>query len=372
MRRNFFIFVVLSALLVSGMVVGSDPGRPSPVLLPRGNPVVFGAHEGCAAMTKGCAVCHGKAAASRWASERLVPMMEDCAPCHGAAKDVRIGTPVTMECRVCHSRLAPGTRPIRGDYPRPNVRFSHAAHKGTVSCANCHPRSAGRLPRGPVADVPTMERCYRCHERRPGAAACRTCHIVHKDGRLFLDLEGERLPPPAWLKGPSHGPRWVERHAPAAGADSRYCASCHRESFCQDCHTGKLRPRDVHPGDWMTAHGVSTRLDNPRCRGCHRKQSFCITCHRRTGVAPDSPARAAVRGGSGRYHREMETNQLMRRARRDVTSCVSCHSEGSCLTCHTTVKPHPPGFKRKCKPLANRNRRACAKCHRDDAWRRCQ
>jgi hypothetical protein len=334
--------------------------------------VVFGAHERCAAADEGCAVCHPKAAASRWASERLVPTMERCARCHEAARDVRIGTSVGDACRVCHTRLAKGARPIRGDYPRPNIRFSHVAHDGRVTCKACHPRAAAKLPRGAGADAPTMERCYRCHEGRPEAAECRVCHIVQRDGRLVIDIGGTRLLPPAWLKGPSHGPRWVERHAPAAGADSRFCASCHQESFCQDCHTGKLRPRNVHPGDWLTAHGVSTRLDNPRCRGCHRKQSFCITCHRRAGVAPDSPARSGARGGSGRYHKEMETSRLMRRARHDVTACVACHSEGSCVTCHTTVKPHPPGFERKCKPLAARNRRACAKCHRDDAWRRCR
>ncbi|MCP4599608.1 MAG: cytochrome c3 family protein [Proteobacteria bacterium] len=373
MRRVFIIYSIAAAILGVGLVQGGETEDLSSVLLPAGQPSVFGAHDRCDARKKGCVTCHPKATKSRWASERLVPNMEICAECHEAARNVTIATPVTGDCLTCHREVKKGERPVRGDYPRPNVRFSHAAHQTEIKCRACHPKAAANQPTGTELDIPSMRQCYSCHTKGKGSTKCRTCHLVHKDGRLVTDFGGQKLKPPSWLKGPTHRMEWVGRHAAKAGADSGFCSACHRESFCQDCHTGRLRPRNVHPGDWMTTHGVSTRIDNPRCRGCHRKQSFCITCHRRSGVAPDSPAGSRPKGGLGRYHRGMENAQLMRRAKYDITSCVSCHSEGSCISCHRAkFNPHPPGFSRKCKKLAVRNRRACAKCHRDDALKRCK
>ncbi len=373
MRRIVIVFAAVAMVWSLGLVWAGAPETPSKILLPKRQPSVFNAHSLCDAASKSdCAVCHPKAASSRWASERLVPNMERCADCHQAAKDVMIGTPVTADCRKCHSKLKNGERPIRGDYPRPNIRFSHAAHRGEVGCEVCHTRAASRLPDSSLQDMPTMRRCYDCHKQSKRATDCRTCHLVQQDGRVVTDYNGLKLMPPVWLKGPTHGIEWVSSHARKAGADSSFCGSCHRESFCRDCHTGKRRPRNAHPGDWLTSHGVSTRLDNPRCRGCHRKQSFCISCHRRAGVAPDSPPKSRTTGGHGRYHKTMENSQLMRRAKHDITSCVSCHSESSCISCHQTRNPHPAGFSRKCKPLATRNRRACAKCHPGEVWKRCK
>jgi hypothetical protein len=372
MKRIDIIWLAAAAAFCAELVLGGEVETPSSVLLPAGRPSVFKTHELCGASKQECATCHRSAAKSRWASERLIPNMEVCGPCHESAREVTIAAPATKDCRSCHGDLKDGGRPIRGDYPRPNIRFSHAAHNPHMKCGKCHPRAAARSPSGSRPDIPSMRECYDCHKKRGGGADCRTCHIANKDGRMVTEFKGRILLPPTWLKGPTHGTEWIGRHAQTAGADSDFCGSCHRESFCRDCHTGRLRPRNVHPGDWLTAHGVSTRLDNPRCRGCHRKQSFCLTCHRRSGVAPDSPAEAGAEGGSGRYHRDMENSELMRRAKHDITSCVSCHSESSCITCHATVKPHPANFDRKCKALAARNRRACAKCHSDEAWKRCK
>ena len=59
-------------------------------------------------------------------------------------------------------------------------------------------------------------------------------------------------------------------------------------------------------------------------------------------------------------------------ARRNIRTCVSCHREESCLTCHSTdptrgptFSPHGPGFggTARCRFLAARNQRACLKCH---------
>jgi hypothetical protein len=374
MKRIIIITVVAVFMLPGNLVaVDVEPAEQvSEALLPSGKAAVRQVHELHGKNSPSCNKCHPKVARSRWASERLVPRMEDCVDCHPAADNVTLHTPVTDECRTCHGKLKKDERPIRGDYPRPNIRFSHKAHQGGhASCTECHPRAAAGLPRGESRDLMGMRKCYFCHIRGKGSTECRTCHLVHRDGKLVTKYKTARLTPPTWLVGPNHGVEWAGQHARTAGADSSMCANCHREKFCSDCHSGKLRPRNIHPGDWITAHGVSTRLNNPRCRGCHRKQSFCLGCHRRSGVASDSPKHARPEGGAGRYHKGMENRTLMRRAKHDITTCVSCHSEGSCITCHQRQKPHPPGWSRKCAKVAARNPNACAKCHSGGAWSRC-
>lgn len=359
-----------AALLALG-AAGVEPPGVSPALLPRAAPVLRSAHEAHPPGSPGCAACHPKAAASAWASQRLAPDMADCAPCHPEVVGATALSAVTDACRRCHVAFAADGAPLPSRAPRPNVRFSHRAH-ASRPCAGCHPAAAAgeRSTRGP--DVAGMRTCYACHEARGGRlAACRTCHIARPDGRMVTGIGAEILTPPDWLAGPSHGASWPGSHAAAAGARSELCASCHEERFCMRCHGGALRPRDVHPGEWIRAHGASTRLDNPHCRSCHRSQTFCLGCHRRAGVAIDSPERARPEG-TGSPHKGAPPAQICRRARSDIQSCVSCHSESSCVTCHATINPHPPGFARRCGPLARRNERACSKCHADGVWRRCQ
>jgi hypothetical protein len=368
MRRAFIPLAMVVAALAGRWGFSQENDGISPVLLPPPKPAVRDAHAKCPAAKRDCLICHPAAASSRWASDRLVPAMEQCAECHEAARDATAISPFTDDCRTCHRSVKAKKRPARGDYPRPNIRFSHKAHQKELGCQTCHPRAAASQPTGAGVDVVGMKKCLTCHQ----GTQCRSCHLVHKDGKMVTELGGEKLLPPTWLKGPTHGVGWTGTHATVAGSDSAFCGACHRESFCQSCHTGKRRPRDIHPGDWLTSHGVSTRIDNPRCKGCHRKQTFCLTCHRRSGVAPDSPPRSRPEVGRAAYHRDMETLDLMRRAKRDVTSCVSCHNESSCVQCHVRINPHPRNFQRKCKGLAARNRRSCAKCHRNDPTRFCR
>lgn len=374
MRSMQYMVGLVAFTLFLGVVWGADAENPREALMPGGASAVVEVHHLHKEKSAACAACHPKAASSRWASDRLVPAMESCIPCHPDAENVSFTTPFGEKCTTCHGPRKKGERPVRGYYPRPNIRFSHLAHaKKQIPCGTCHPLSASRQKTDTFRDMPEMRQCYECHQKSKEASAeCRVCHILHKDGRLVTRWNGVSMIPPTWLKGPTHGPEWAGSHAHSAAADSRFCGSCHRESFCRDCHSGRRRPRKIHPGDWLTTHGINTRLDTPRCRGCHRKQSFCITCHRRSGVAPDSPAGSRSIGGIGRYHNQMDTRTLMRRARSAVTSCVSCHSEGKCITCHTRQNPHPPNFRRQCRALANRNRRVCAKCHRDAPWTRCR
>lgn len=92
----------------------------------------------------------------------------------------------------------------------------------------------------------------------------------------------------------SHSPAFVKNHRFYASSDERLCASCHKSSFCNDCHTNQVemkpsikygnRPdRDMpHRGNFMTLHKIEGKLDPASCYRCHGRANNerCITCHR--------------------------------------------------------------------------------------------
>jgi hypothetical protein len=91
----------------------------------------------------------------------------------------------------------------------------------------------------------------------------------------------------------NHTPAFVKNHRFYASSDARLCATCHKESFCNDCHTNQVemkpsvkigyRPdREMpHRGDFMTLHKIEGKLDPASCVRCHGRANNerCITCH---------------------------------------------------------------------------------------------
>ena len=92
----------------------------------------------------------------------------------------------------------------------------------------------------------------------------------------------------------SHTPSFVKNHRFYASSDERLCSSCHKSSFCTDCHTNKTeikpsllygnRPdRELpHRGNYMTLHKIEGKLDPSSCYRCHGRSNNerCIACHR--------------------------------------------------------------------------------------------
>jgi len=92
----------------------------------------------------------------------------------------------------------------------------------------------------------------------------------------------------------NHSPSFVRNHSLYAAADDRLCATCHKTSFCADCHTNKVemkpsirngyRPDRVmpHRGNFMTMHKIEGKLDPASCTRCHGRANNerCIACHR--------------------------------------------------------------------------------------------
>ncbi len=91
-----------------------------------------------------------------------------------------------------------------------------------------------------------------------------------------------------------HTPGFVKNHRYQANQDSSTCASCHSQSFCSDCHGGKVpmtpatkwgnRPdRDMpHRPGYLSIHRMDGKLDPAGCFKCHGRANNdkCTACHR--------------------------------------------------------------------------------------------
>jgi hypothetical protein len=336
-----------------------------------------------------CKTCHAGAFTSMNSSDRMMPSPgETCDGCHDVnhsdLSKVTAGKEANGQCTFCHlgADAGVGGRVARMVLPPPNLRFPHKKHLDrNIQCGHCH----GKIDELELAtrdQLPRMAGCFDCHDM-PGQAQgdarseCNVCHTTEPTGKLQLEFTTGELLPPDWLHMAGHTPDWIERHKTVAANDSQFCASCHREEDCAECHDGRVRNRKVHPNDWIGMHATAARLDNPRCVSCHQVTQFCGDCHRRVGVARDAPV--GNRPSGARFHPPAQEWTIGPRsaghhaweAERNLNACVACHSERDCATCHATrgvsggggVNPHPTGFKDRCSTPFARNPRPCLVCH---------
>jgi len=228
--------------------------------------------------------------------------------------------------------------------------------------------------------MPRMRGCTSCHKRRGASQRCASCHLTRKDGKLRTRFGTARLRPAGTIIGALHTPQFERRaHGRAARQNRRICQSCHRTATCLRCHAGSFKPLRIHRNDYATHHTLDARLGKPRCTSCHRSQTFCLSCHLRSGVSQSS-RRGGFKPSTGlSFHPrgfaalKVGPKHHSHAARRNVRPCASCHGEKTCIRCHGTLgkkaggfSPHGGGFARssKCRSLAARNRRVCLKCHR--------
>ena len=87
---------------------------------------------------------------------------------------------------------------------------------------------------------------------------------------------------------------FYEKHRYYAEQEKFACSTCHKESFCVDCHAHKdeIKPSDKykesperalpHRGDYLSQHRIDGRIDPASCAKCHGRTNNerCKTCHK--------------------------------------------------------------------------------------------
>jgi len=373
-----------------------DPG-PSDVIFPQQDLTIRFNHKlHVQTEHRACRQCHPGAVTSNSVSDVLFPSGKDCDGCHltdhGDLHDVKAGDGDIGKCAFCHVGYKDGDgNTVREmSVPRANMIFSHQKHAArNINCQQCH-GNVQEIEEATRDQLPRMRGCFGCHQqpdalaRGDAKSACETCHLRDAPGtysggerngnRIKTAFPQGKLEPPRWLHNAEHGPDFLERHRRVAGADSEFCANCHKEDFCTDCHDGRVRPRQIHPNDYLNMHPIDARQSSERCTSCHREQSFCLDCHLRVGVGESSPA--GVKSGA-RFHPPAATwsgpvrgpGHHAFEAQRNLNVCVSCHVERDCVACHGGAgigggfNIHPAGFMSSCGMQMRRNPRACMVCH---------
>jgi len=293
-----------------------------------------------------CAGCHTQAGEQRMAVRE--PVVERCLACHGI-QAAHLAAPDSA-CATCHVPLVRAVSLTRSDiarFPAPPshaapdflTRHGHgAASRQTMgtSCATCHAR----------------EFCYQCHG---GSAPPHAISWLGSDQRATA-IAARAAPA-------SHGGNFSDHHAAEAAASTTRCTSCHVRADCLECHRPNAAAAGggYHPDGFLARHPASAYAREASCSDCHDARSFCTSCHERSGLV----ATNVLRSG---YHdaRSFFISGHGQAARQSLESCVSCHAERDCLTCHSAVggrrfNPHGPGF-----DAARMRRKAfptCTVCH---------
>jgi hypothetical protein len=336
-----------------------------------------------------CKTCHA-AEKSTTVGDSLIPAGDVCDACHSTdhtnLASVKPGDDAMGQCAYCHLgyKSSDGNAVAELRLPRANLQFSHKMHTDrNIGCPQCH-GAVDQLELATRDQLPRMLGCLHCHQKPDAASqgeahsACDTCHLRGDRGTTIKTMFASgTLTPPRWLHNSEHTPDFIERHKWVAANDSQYCANCHREDFCTDCHDGRVRPRTVHPNDYLNMHAIEARMATERCTSCHQEQSFCLGCHMRVGVAEASPPSAR---DSGRFHPPKsiwsdpprKAGHHAFEAERNLNACVSCHTERDCVACHGALgigagfDPHKNGFLGGCANQYRRNPRPCLVCHENN------
>jgi Doubled CXXCH motif (Paired_CXXCH_1) len=307
--------------------IAKFPAPPSHLaadfLTAKGHGALATPSSGGAAVSASCATCHAR---------------DFCVVCHVNAPETRAIQALEPDRRSLmakHELIAPASHQAK-DF---ETRHGALAGQTGAACATCH----------------TRESCVTCHVEEPPRAALALFPAGPGRARGAVTM---RTPPA------SHVPDWATRHGPVASATLQTCTSCHARESCLTCHKPDAsRKGSYHPADYLTRHPADAYTRASSCTDCHNTGEFCQRCHQQAGL---SAQRALL--GSGGYHDGSRQFALGhgQAARQGLESCVTCHAERDCLTCHSAVagrnfNPHGPGFDAK-KMLA-KNPSLCIACH---------
>ena len=375
--RILALFAVVCVLASAG-VADRDRTAWSPVVYPEQRlPLIF-SHAKHLARGATCVSCHPAAATSRSSVDNLIPTEVECRACHAIERDkpAKEATPVAA-CAGCHPGYTPGADVPRVYLTPSPLKFDHSAHS-KQSCESCH--AVRNVDLATNAQLPTMASCLTCHTKGTQERYCTDCHLSRVGGRMEVSFPHGTLVPRLSGLGDEHGPLFARDHRQQASRADATCGACHDRSECQDCHQGVVKPVDFHQGNYLLVHATEAKRGRPDCSACHRAQTFCVACHERSGLGTRGASQFNSRDPDTRFHPPgwasstggFAANLHAGAARRNVTSCASCHREEDCLDCHsaqpgntTRASPHPANWRgsMRCRMLDRGNRRMCLRCH---------
>ena len=157
-------------------------------------------------------------------------------------------------------------------------------------------------------------------------------------------------------------PLWTRAHGTEAAARPQTCYGCHAQALCLSCHRPSAGASGgYHPAGFLVSHPAEAYARESSCAECHNTQGFCQDCHRTAGVTATGRLRAGFHDAQGAFL--LSHGQA---ARQGLETCVSCHAERDCLTCHSAAggrgfDPHGPGF--NAAQLRAKNPTMCVACH---------
>jgi hypothetical protein len=352
MRRAAFLVGGVFACATAATILGTaEPSSGDEILFP---------HARHAKANVDCITCHENVYDAKTLVGEFLPKEAKCLECHKQKK-------TDGQCNFCHLDAK-----YAGPWPRrePKLKFDHAAHIERVKedCKQCHVQLSEPQHAAPI--TAGHDACFKCHnhEQQYADAQCRTCHV---------DLTSYDLRP---LMEVSHQGDFLRRHAEIARSAQNACGTCHDANFCLDCHAKTTmvpaetlyidRPdrEFVHRQDFLGRHPVEERADPDSCQRCH-SASTCETCHQNSGVSAGAPGALNPHPpgwalpGSPSFHGDA--------ARRDITSCASCHDQGAqsnCVSCHRVGgiggDPHPASWQSHHSIAEAQQDGRCIMCHR--------
>jgi hypothetical protein len=323
-----------------------------------------------AAPDTACATCHLPLAGAERLTVKDVaafpkPPSHDQADYAAAPGHGRASQATGANCATCHARDF--CLQCHVDAPeRPSIQALAAdarslAIKATLRPPASHDDPAFLLGHGKTAQA-TPQQCAACHTRE----SCLTCHSATTRVAARLPAAGPGRGTGAVVtrrRPPSHGANYAERHAAAASTAAASCAGCHARSDCLECHRpDAARAAGYHPRGFLTRHPAAAYSRQTNCSDCHNTAGFCTTCHASAGIVSKG---GQLRAGYHDFNTFFSAGHGQA-ARQSLETCVGCHVEKDCLTCHSAlgsrrIDPHGPGFdpNREIK----KNPQMCTACH---------
>ena len=326
--------------------------------------------------TAGWASTHAEQARSNGTQCATCHTRESCARCHPNASTLDPITSLGSAPRV--AKLVASRAPA---YPTPAshgdaqwvLQHGSAARAKIASCANCHAQSSCRschtgalaapqiaqLPRPLPGDGPgvrlraSSERLLATDHKIDDGAVVRLAATTDTTVQRSVRV---------------HPPGFATAHQGAAASGRATCTGCHEERFCSSCHEG-TSSRRFHPVNFLARHPADAYAQEKNCSTCHNTESFCRTCHVKSGVG----GRGATSTTAFHTGQPVWVLQHGQAAREGMSSCTSCHQQRDCLRCHSAVggwgvSPHGNNF--DASRYSDRNKQVCLVCHANDPLRR--